>query len=137
MKSTKSKLNVKLLRRIKRHILTEPRRLVMADVKVKGKPGDRFKSDNGGTQILPDCGTAACIAGWALMISGKRVIEGSANLYRAAKLLSLPEDFRSNNLFIVEYWPHRLRRRYLDADAPEARAKIAADRIEHLIKTGE
>lgn len=52
------KLNVKLLRRIQRHIVAEPRRYeqsVYGDT-VTGKKA-------------PTCGTQGCIAGWAVFLS--------------------------------------------------------------------
>lgn len=134
MGSTKSKLNVTLLRKIQAHILEEPRRFIMDDLVRYGLPGDKFSADNDTQQTFAECGTAACIAGWALLLSGIR-IDGGDYLNRASDLLRISDDHES--LFIAELWPEPFKRRYARAGRPATRAKIAAARIEHLITTGK
>lgn len=136
MKTTKPKLNVRLLRRIQKHILEEPRRFVMEDLVRYGPPGEAFESDNGSEQIFAECGTAACIAGWTLMLSGYR-IERVNYLKRASELLSLGSDADEDRLFFADSWPEPFKHNYARAKRPATRAKIAAARIEHLITTGE
>jgi hypothetical protein len=51
------KINVKLLRKVRRHILAEPKRVNMG----------RF------IYRKEDCGTVACIAGWAVTLSGEEL----------------------------------------------------------------
>lgn len=132
-----SKLNVRLLRRIKRHILEEPNRLVMRTLGKIGVAGEMFHGDSG-PQSFPKCGTAACIAGWACSLSGQSIYAGAQV---AGELLGLPyiDDYSgpANALFFTFDWPQRFKDAYNDARTPTKRAKIAADRIEHLIKTGE
>lgn len=53
-----AKLNVKLLNRIKRHIVAEPKRYN------QGNWGERITGSD-----APDCGTRGCIAGWAVFLS--------------------------------------------------------------------
>ena len=53
-------INVPLLRKIKRHIQEEPRRLKMRFWGRKVDPLGRGK---------PPCGTQACLAGWAVLLS--------------------------------------------------------------------
>jgi hypothetical protein len=56
-------MNVKLLRRIQKHILAEPKRLDMGNFIVR-------KSDGLGSLVrFPKCGTVGCIAGWAVTLS--------------------------------------------------------------------
>jgi hypothetical protein len=59
-------MNVKLLRKIQKHILEEPRRLDMDVVLVKD-------IDPASWRDAPPCGTVGCIAGWACALSGKRL----------------------------------------------------------------
>ena len=141
MKSTK-KLNVKLLRKIQKHILEEPRRFFMGDFIEKGRSGSMIPSDNGTEQVIPACGTVACIAGWACLFNGLR----KPNLMKAKALLGLPDsldrpDWWTNGnggaLFYDDKWPTKFRTPYGKAKLPMTRAKIAAARIEHLIATGE
>jgi hypothetical protein len=53
------KLNVALARKVKRHILAEPKRLNMSF----------WMGDVIGNIGVPPCGTQACIAGWACLLS--------------------------------------------------------------------
>lgn len=143
MKSTKTnrKLNVRLLRRVKRHILEEPRRLLMAQVAVR-KLGDNdviALSDVPNQRFAP-CGTAACIAGWALILSNKPAKNGFPYLRKAAKLLGVRiTNFGGNGrkLFFTYEWPRKFDDKFAVAKTAAARAKAAAERIEHFIKTGE
>jgi hypothetical protein len=63
-------VNVKLLRKIQKHILEEPKRFIMSDIIVRDRPGAEF-DDYGISFQIPDCGTTACICGWALILGGK------------------------------------------------------------------
>ena len=58
MSEKKPKLNVRLLRRIKRHLIAEPRRYEQS---VYGNTVEGKKA--------PACGTEGCIAGWAVFLS--------------------------------------------------------------------
>jgi hypothetical protein len=128
MKTQKRKLNVKLLRRIQKHILEEPKRFWMGWWE---------------TSSIPDvnpapCGTTACIAGWALALSGERIADYNPGV-RAARILGLSAD-GYNKLFFSYAWPEPFLSRYERAEDnrnAKAMAKAGADRIEHFIKTGE
>lgn len=135
------KLNVRLLRRIQKHILEEPLRFLMRTQLMKRTPGAVIATDDWRErQQVPECGTVACIAGWALLLSHQPIRENSpwgSVRSRAAKILGLPPTVVDNDeLFQVWGWPEKFRARYREATLPRTRAKIAADRIEHLIKTG-
>lgn len=143
MKSTKKnpKLNVKLLRRIQKHILEEPKRLQMRYLFLRQRNSRTFCADVSGQPFAP-CGTAACIAGWAMLLSGIRPYDidaGTDNQNDAAiaeRLLGLPEDFWPR-LFVESSWPKPFRAGYRTAKSPKQRAKVAAARIDCLIKTGK
>jgi len=144
-----SEAAVKLLRRVKRHILAEPKRL---DMNQWVKPSRQSP-----------CGTAACIAGWTVLLSGpeEKIAEVSKTrtLYeaneaaiggfgvgigeRARQLLGLTYE-QSVRLFHVKaawvngVWPTEFARRYTSTKTTKAeKAKVAAERIDHFIRTGE
>lgn len=137
MKSTKTKsrapkLNVRLLRRIKRHILSKPGRFFMRYYKEEQAPNTIIEGDYGSfNQRVPECGTVACIAGWACILSNK-----SGSRLNGSALLGTTER-QTQMLFYDDSWPEPFAARYYKAKRPSARAKIAAARIEHLITTGE
>lgn len=142
MKTTKPKLNVRLLRRIKRHILEEPNRFFMEGVVKTGPPGGQFTtlsrfifSDL--PLNVPPCGTAACIHGWTALFHGKTVNQtDDLSFAWSAKKLGLPRG-SVLGLFLAYRWPEPFACRYAKATRPSRRAKIAAARIEHLISKGE
>lgn len=144
MKATKSKLNVKLLRRIKRHILAEPKRFLMTCTVLKARSQAEWKheldmkSADDASKVRPPCGTAACIAGWAGLFTNCRY-QGYSLLNHAARVLGVEQtpSWAGHTLFSSCAWPHPFASRYIQAKSPARRAKIAAERIEHLITTGE
>ena len=117
-------MNTELLLRIKEHILAEPRRLLMEDVVFRGIPGE-FICDGGLHFRLADCGTAACIAGWACILNNE-----SPSLGRAKRIL----DLDNAELFFVLSWPSKLYTRWRHAKTPQERAVIAAERIDYFIE---
>lgn len=145
MKTTKTnpKLNVRLLRRVKRHILAEPRRLFMSAVyttKQLEGGSEVFDGDNG-KQRFAACGTAACIAGWTLILSKKSLVSGGDGMTKAAHLLGMGSTHsygvEAASLFHLCYWPDKFQKRYDAAKRSAGRARVAAARIEHFIKTGK
>ena len=94
-------VNVKLFKRIRAHILQEPLRFYM---------GYWFSLVNNRWDLKPACGTAACLAGWAVLLSGG----SSRSTYnieeRAAKLLGLSPGM-SAQLFYRLHWPQPFYRR--------------------------
>lgn len=121
------KLNVKLLRQIQRRIKQEPRQFLM-------------HSYFWVAPRIPNCGTAACIAGWAVTLTRTKSHKpADAVLKRNAGLLDVWDvaqkelgmtDGLSETLFNEESWPSQFKRRGKLADR-------AIRRIDHLIKTGE
>jgi hypothetical protein len=140
---------VKLLRKIEAHMLEEPKRVDMCDW---ARPSNK-----------PSCGTTACIAGWAILMSvpKKKLLALSkanpgASEWDYAKLaetkdienaarnkLKLTKQ-QANRLFIPYQgypvihgsWPELLWDKYMDAATPRRKAKVVVDRIERFIETG-
>lgn len=141
-KPTKRKLNIKLLRKLQKHILGEPRRFFMEGVVITGKPGRPFNDAFWYTDVAavaPECGTAACIHGWTALLSGKKPYEAKRLSYDwSRRKLGLSRlTTYLDPLFDLDAWPNPFRKRYSKAKRAATRAKIGAARIEHLIKTGE
>lgn len=142
MKSAKSNLNVKLLRRIKRHILAQPKRFLMSHSIIKANSQKEWRGNiqwaPEASKIRPPCGTAACIAGWAVLLT-KGSAEVDSVRYEAAMALGVEveERWTDHTLFYAPRWPKPFAAQYESATKPAQRAKIAAARIEWLIKTGE
>lgn len=115
-------MNTRLLRKVQRKILAEPKQFQMRTW---------FTSDL--DHKIPNCGTAACIGGWALVLSRKakpsalQLIPSPFELIREA--LNLPY-WQASLLCVFRQWPVKFQR------YGEDNAKQAARRIEHFIKTG-
>lgn len=139
-------LNVKLLRKVKRHILAMPSRFAMNYFVARGKPGvlmTRKYPDGSVNQVFldgkkrkaPPCGTVGCIAGWAALLTAKdpkRVADNTAET-RGRRALGLTRD-QASVLFYTYSWPWEMQERYLNAKHPQIRANIAARRIDQFIK---
>ena len=146
----KPKLNVPLLRKIQAHITEIPNRFVMTTSVARGEPGKKISviSTFDAPKRYPPCGTVACIAGWANILTNARDV---ADIDRANKKLGLPDDWGMEEtyfggvarrwlehpLFWHDRWPEPFRTAFLRAKTAKQRAKIASERIEHLIETGE
>jgi hypothetical protein len=129
----KQKLNVRLLRRIQRRILKEPRQFQMDDL--------YSATDDFGKEVTANCGTAACIAGWAVALSSgispreASILDstGQQNTWGlAVKKLGLES---GRPLFLVYEWPGKFWAAYERAKTNRQQAKVAVARIEHFIKT--
>lgn len=142
------KLNVKLLRKIQKHITEEPRRFIMHNSVVTNNsvvtkmafPDGRFENDAGGFEEFAPCGTAACIAGWANILTGVSAdsLEAGSRVRAAEKIGVDPGvSWSSHSLFYDAAWPKPFSTRYARANTQQERAKIASERIEHLIQTGK
>lgn len=136
-------MNVPLLQEIRARIVAEP---------------DAFRMD------VWSCGTAHCIAGWALVLNGmtvgnpeegavfQRLSDGRRPMPVAAELLGIGhygpdnesfEETESDRLFCTYAWPSDFEERYESYDDDDkngslvrrARAQIAAERIDHFIAT--
>ena len=130
-------MNVKLLRKVQKFLLAEPRRFDMSQWIAP--------ADNEEANVLkpPPCGTACCIAGAAFMIDRKikprgaperQDIQSTSIGFAAAKALGLNED-QTNRLYYTSGWPMKFEEAYEEAETPLQRAKAGVARIEHFIKT--
>jgi hypothetical protein len=75
-------VNGKLLQRIKKHILEDPKRLDMGMFLAR-------KEQHPGAYKYPACGTVGCIAGWACVLSKENLTRSDEIEQRAAELLGL------------------------------------------------
>jgi len=150
-------LNKKLLNKVKKHILAEPKRLFMSTWYVKGTPGKtQFMSEQswGETQIsFANCGMAGCIAGWTCILGltdeQKELQQGLDHIsisQQARALLGITsayERLEPFELFYVNKWPLQQQREYLalkdtyndNGQAQKRRAEIVAEVID-LFKKG-
>ncbi len=82
-----------------------------------------------------DCGTTACIAGWALRLSGKQWgLAQDGHMYSAAdaaQCLGLDESI-ADRLFLRTHWPDDFNNARYKAD----KAGTTIARIHHFIRTG-
>lgn len=123
-------MNVELLRKVKKHILEEPKRLYMTsymNFRKKDKIGRPF----------PKCGTTACIAGWACILTidmEPALLYASTSIgFEAQRLLDLSSD-EKYRLFEPLGWPEQFKQG-ASGDGKKKTAEIAAARIEHFIRT--
>lgn len=149
-------MNKPLLRRIQKHIAKEPKRLVMgAFVMRKGEIPDWglepiHRVHDGASIACEDhpfakCGTAACIAGWAVLLTVDKPDkwrDGGHVEVKAQKLLELKNKLdevtgtsQVDRLFHVEHWPSQFMNAYEDAATPAAKARATIGRIDHFMKT--
>ena len=138
-------MNIKLLRKVQAAIKQRPKQFQMSNWFSHWLDATR----NNNYLHAGGCGTAACIAGWALHLSGKsRQVDTTARRYDtvdyidmiavAGDVLGLSGSEAggpARNLFMVEYWPSEFRARWERVSTPVAQAKIAIARIDHFIKT--
>lgn len=128
-------LNVKLLRKIKRHILAVPNRFQMEWWKTTDKPGTSVRLD-GLDRRVPKCGTVCCLAGWAVELSGQDASIVDDVSGTAAALIGTPE---ANDLFTVNYWRcavtngHDLSHAFWTAKTVRKKVSIVAQLIDQFI----
>ena len=132
-------INEKLFRKIRNKILRVP---------------EAYKQDTYGERARTPCGTRACIAGHALLESGYCTPIELFNLRRVnpetgeREFIDVEEE--ASELLGIGYWdgvmlfglygndwaePYRTR--FAEAKTKEARARVAADYINWIIKTGK
>jgi hypothetical protein len=93
------------------------------------------------------CGTAGCIAAWAVLLSGGKVkgmnclewrgegLYKEAISFRAKEILGLSIS-QASNLFYPNRWPEQYLERLHRWEPGEKRyAKVVCDKIDHFIKT--
>lgn len=136
-------MNTKLLLKVKRHILAEPKRIDM-DIPV---------STSEWRHLMPPCGTVGCIAGWTVILANRKGREAPTKTWErfeskeiisdytwqtvrrhAIRLLRLT-DRQATVLFHVPQWPQEFLDAYEKAKRPSTRAKVTAGMIYHFIKT--
>lgn len=125
-------MNTKLLRRIQKQILKEPRQFDM----------DFYFSEYHSLGVkIPRCGTAACIAGWAICLADKKTpqqadesLRMSPARFRAQEHLGLTAE-QCDRLFYQGGWPAPFKENYGGAKNATHAARIACLRIDHFIKT--
>jgi hypothetical protein len=128
-------MNIELLLKVKAHILEEPNRLNMRSwlLRVGGVYANWVFDKE--IRHFGNCGTTACIAGWAAILGEpkKRVTIMDAEDC-AIELLDIRDD-DAEKLFFVDDWPRDLRVAWQNTkpNAFAARARIAAKRIDRFI----
>lgn len=136
-----SKDAVKLLRRVKKQILLEPRQFVMG---YYFHSGTLLDYGEGACDLprkkIPNCGTAACIAGWVISLDSKQKPSEANQTFRS------PEETAGNalgldlfgggrlELFRVDFWPAPYETAWFKAKTHRTRAQVAARRIEAFIR---
>jgi hypothetical protein len=143
MKNAIPAKGARLLRKVAKHILAEPARYNQNTTVVKGREGDIAFHINDKAQRFPECGTIACIGGWA-SIMGRVPLANYGGLHFRKLAVALGVHYNAVDR-LCEYtrytgqagWPSSFRNAYNKAKTPKSRAKIAAARIEHFIKFGE
>ncbi len=128
-------MNIELLEKTRDQILSHPDQVNMQDW---------FNHKNGLNEEAGGCGTAACIAGWALFVANNAEkltdlpIPFDAPARRAKEALWL-SDAEADRLFFTVSWPSpfglALLRARTDFRTTTAYAQVVADRIDHFIKT--
>jgi len=127
-------MNIKLLRKIERHILAEPKRFWMRwFVAVKDRAHPKLRTRKDEWRPFPKCNTAACVAGWACILSGKEVTPTQHLCNMASDLLGLDSQ-QASRLFVPWQWPEQFKAGVSD-DGKKETVKIAVARIEHFIRT--
>lgn len=131
-------MNVDLLEEVKHHILEEPKRLNMRWFGVRVEFNDVVALDR-----FPACGTVACIAGWAIILSKPGLAKDGASFVEAmrsaeesgAVLLGITLG-KAQRLFYTVEWPWAERWAYEEAERSndfEGMAKATAQRIDSFI----
>lgn len=114
-------MNVRLLRKIAKVIQEKPRKLDMAVLHSNGKGMFRPLT----------CATAHCICGWGAVLANRPDIDASIS---SEPVFGIDSGMR-NRLFWVGRWPQQFRESYRARKTQAAKARVAAARIEHFIKT--
>ena len=141
-------MNVELLKKVKQQILEEPNRLSM-HIEITQDEEEFYdvldgytkeKVDEPNVALHPPCGTTACIAGWAVILSHpelkpKDVWRNYTISSEAAWLLEITYP-QMSKLYYTYNWPVQFREAFKTTDIKK-RAEVAAARIDHFIETGE
>lgn len=126
-------MNKELLLKVREQILREPRQFVMGTWYTE-HPMESEDNDELWMGVeIPNCGTAACIAGWAISIAEKKSPhKASGTIGAASRYLDVKwED--AEDLFYEDHWDDDLQERWENASSLDERAQIAAERIDQFI----
>ena len=134
-------MNVELLRKIQQHVLDNPQRLVMNTFIIRKTDDetpynyaeDKFFADDDTPTEFAECGTAACIAGWTLILSQTPIPPFRREIADIAQKLLGIEFYQSKDLFYLANWNAIPRRRYHEATSQYERALIVSDVIDDFI----
>lgn len=134
-------LNTELLLKVKEQILKEPLQFIM---------GNWFQTKHEIVQEpIPNCGTAACIAGWAIAIHNQmnpakacaavsnHEFKWHSSEFIADDILDPKGDITVSNLFYVDRWPYQLAFDFRNSEDPVRRAQLAAQAIDMFIADPE
>jgi hypothetical protein len=127
-------MNIELLKEIRKNILKFPGQFNMLTY---------FASTDSVGDAATGCGTAACIAGWAIYLNKKKkkedtTLESAVIPFdfvhdKAQRLLGI----KNTKLFFDDRWPKPFCDDYMRADNKRDAARIAAKAIDDFIKTNE
>lgn len=145
----KAKLEtIKVLRKVRKAILANPKEFVMSDWIEDVKKGevitDYLPHDQEAHFKAPACGTTACIGGHALLVTkkgrsflkfdGNRVDYSGVDVASAARdVLDINED-QSSELFYTGDWPDIFQDAFAHTHSAKERVTVAANRIESFIE---
>lgn len=125
-----------LLRKVRKHILEEPRRFNMSDwISRRYHTSDKHYDGFAGkvkASSYAKCGTAACIAGWTVLIHDGMQSSAISVSGRASQLLGITY---TDDLFGVTGWDDPYASQYQKARSVKEKAEIAGRYINHYIKT--
>jgi hypothetical protein len=136
---SKERLNIELFKKVRR--------------KIKTVPASYRQSTDAETDQRSPCGTAACIGGWADILSAPNKAErdkrmgGEVDLNRAARELGLKgRDFygelRTERAVLFDgrpekRWPKPFSDQWRRARTKAGRAAVAVAYLDHIIETGK
>ena len=138
----KRKLNKKLFRKIRDKIARD------------GAKGAYDQGTFGRNSDQAPCGTAACIAGWACLMTGELTLRGLIRIgdngdtdrivKRAKRVLGLTIK-EADHLFtgspgddgFGDAWPEPYKSQWERVGSPKARANVAIRYLNHIIETGK
>jgi len=142
-----SKPAIRLLRKVQKHILEEPRRMNMETwlrTRIQGKRYFAFRGfgvNRAENPATPPCGTAGCIAGWVMMLTPMKPEERSYIInvgnaaHSAQEKLGL-DYYQGSRLFLPSDWPEPYKSKLAKAKIGTKKyAQVVSDRIDYFIQT--
>ena len=105
-----------------------------------------FSNRNSQYNQATHCGTAACIAGWAITLAETKTKKpaNGAKFYHESESTAHELGIRAldlthkqaDKLFYTQNWPRKFNVAYREAPSSKAAAQAVRDRIYHFMKTG-